>query len=163
MYRTYSDRALMTRKCPRCSTRNHDAAMFCARCGLALDAEESATADGKRALCHPDPIRAPAGFRPVEGGPDLYCRWEAAWGGAMLLGTETIAVFLFNGGYSLEDVVLEIRGLDPQRRKVFTKEYTLAALPRGSQATVEIPSYEVSAPASDLAVALVSGRIASAG
>ena len=33
----------------------------------------------------------------------------------MLLGTETIAVILFNGGYPLEEVVLEIGGLDPQR------------------------------------------------
>ena len=79
----------------------------------------------------------------------------------MLLGTETIAVILFNGGFSLEDVVLKIRGLEPGGREAFAKEHALAALPRGGRVTVEVPSYEVSAPAGDIVVSLVSGRIAS--
>jgi hypothetical protein len=97
----------------------------------------------------------------VDGVPDVFFRWEAAWGGAMLLGTETIAVILFNGGYPLEDVVLKVCGLDPGGHEVFATEHALAALPRGTHVTVEVPSYELSAPASDLAVLLESGRIAS--
>ncbi|HVP11590.1 MAG TPA: zinc ribbon domain-containing protein [Phycisphaerae bacterium] len=152
----------MIRKCPRCSARNHQEALFCARCGLSLAGEVGeAAGSAPLALRHPDPLQAPPGFRPADGIADLFFRWEAAWGGAMLLGTETIAVIMFNGGYPLEDVVLRIRGLDLGRREAFSKEHALAALPRGRQVTIEVPSYELSAPANDIAVSLVSGRIAS--
>jgi hypothetical protein len=125
-----------------------------------LIAEAKQTVEVARGPQHPDPLSAPEDFRLAEGVSDLYYRWEAAWGGAMLLGTETIAVVLFNGGYSLEDVVLRIRGLAASGSEVFSKEETVPVLPRGREVTVEVPSYEVLAPVSDLAVSVASGRLA---
>ncbi|MFH1419342.1 MAG: hypothetical protein ABII12_13795 [Planctomycetota bacterium] len=110
---------------------------------------------------HPDPLDPPAGFRAVGGMPGLFYRWEAAWGGAMLLGTETIGVAVFNGGYALADVVLRICGLDATGEEVFCLDVSRDALPRGRETTIEVPSYEVPAPASGLTVSLVSGRYAS--
>lgn len=77
----------------------------------------------------------------------------------MLLGTETIAVVLFNCGHGLENVTLSIRGLDSSGREVFAKEQEVKALPRGGQATIEVPSYELEAPACEIAVRLVGGRV----
>jgi len=76
----------------------------------------------------------------------------------MLLGTETIAILLFNGGHRIENVSLTIRGLDSSGREVFAKKQELEALPRGEVVTVEVPSYELAAPACDIAVRLVGGR-----
>ena len=79
----------------------------------------------------------------------------------MLLGTETIAVVFFNGGYSLEDAVLRVRGLDANNKCVFNLDMPEIRLPRGVEVTIEIPSYEVSQPASSLDVELRSGRFSS--
>jgi hypothetical protein len=92
--------------------------------------------------------------------PDLYYRWESAWGGAMLLGTETLAVKLFNGGYPLEEVSLRICGLGTAGEEMFALDRTLENLPRGREVTIDVPSYELPAPANDLTVSLVSGKYA---
>ena len=113
------------------------------------------------AVRHPDPLSAPEDFRACEEVPDLYYRWEAAWGGTMLVGTETIAVIVFNGGYPLEEVVLKIRGLGVDGEEIFSIEETVDELPRGKKVTIEVPSYELPAPASDIAVTLLSGSYGS--
>jgi hypothetical protein len=77
----------------------------------------------------------------------------------MLLGTETVAVLLFNCGYDLEGVTLRIRGVDLSGREVFARDYELEVLPRGEGGRVEVPSYELEAPACDIAVRLVGGRV----
>lgn len=147
-------------RCPRCMTRNPAGARFCGRCGVKIDERKPVKAKTPEPARHPDGLPAPEGFRPVEGVADLYYTWKAAWGGSMLLGTETIGVVLFNGGYPLEEVVLKVCGTDPQAKPVFAVERTLDELPRGQEVTVEVPSYEVPAPASDLVVRLLSGRYA---
>ena len=79
----------------------------------------------------------------------------------MLSGTETIAIVLFNAGYPLEDVVVKIRGLDTNQHEVFAVQREIGVLPRGRTQTVEVPSYELPAPACAIAVTVVSGRYGS--
>jgi len=147
-------------RCPRCMTRNPAGARFCRRCGLEIGEKASVESKPPEPARHPHTLPPPNGFRAVEGVADLYYTWKAAWGGSMLLGTETIGVVLFNGGHPLEEVVLDICGTDPQSKPVFAVERTLDELPRGREVTVEVPSYEMPAPASDLVVRLLSGRYA---
>lgn len=151
---------MQTRTCSNCQTRNQPAARYCRRCGQGFEeaAREPAASAPAR---HPTPLKPGPGFQPVEGMTDLYFEWHAAWGGAMLLGTETIAVVLFNGGYSLEEAVLRVRGFDTAKKCVFGLDIPVERLPRGKNVTIEIPSYEVSQPASALGVTLKSGRFAS--
>ncbi len=157
-------------KCPGCRTRNQPAAQFCGRCGEALvagarRAGESGDRQGagpSGARVHPDPVSPPSGFRPCDGMPDLHYRWQAAWGGAMLVGTEAIAVLIFNGGYPLEEVALKLHGLDAEGEEAFVIEKSVAHLPRGEEVTIEVPSYELPVPASDITVALLSARYGSA-
>jgi hypothetical protein len=93
--------------------------------------------------------------------PDLHYRWQAAWGGAMLSGTETIAVLIFNGGYALEEVALKLHGLDAEGEEAFVIEKSVEHLPRGEEVTIEVPSYELPVPASDITVALLSAKYGS--
>ena len=77
-------------------------------------------------------------------------------------GTETIAIVLFNAGYPLEDVVVKIRGLDDtNQHEVFAIRREIGLFPRGRTLTVEVPSYELPAPACAIAVTVVSGRYGS--
>ncbi len=162
-FEVLGDGIRMTLKCPRCSTRNLAQAVFCGRCGVNLQAPKKEAVPCKKPTParHPDLLDPPEGFREVGGMPGLHYRWAAAWGGSMLLGTETIAVVIFNGGYALEEVVLSIYGLDAAGDEVFCLDMPMNLLPRGRETTLEVPSYEMSAPASDLTVSLVSGRYAS--
>lgn len=79
----------------------------------------------------------------------------------MLSGTETVAVFLFNGGYPLEDLVVKIHGLGSDRHEVFVIHREIGELARGRTVSFEIPSYELPAPACDLAVTVISGKYGS--
>ncbi len=60
-----------------------------------------------------------------------------------------------------ESVVLKVDGLDAQGQSVFSVELSSDRLPRGEEVTLELPSYEISEPASDLSVALVSAEYSS--
>ncbi len=62
-------------------------------------------------MAGPDPA-AP----PCLGAEHLHYHWGSAWGDRFLLGTEGIAVALFNGAYPLREVVFELRGEDAQGR-----------------------------------------------
>ena len=155
--------------CPHCHTRNQATARFCGRCGQPLGDAGGATGASAEPrpeasfgpARHPDPLSPPTGFEVCEEMPDLFYRWEAAWGGSMLIGTETLAVIVFNAGYPLEEVVLKIAGQDDEGREVFALDHELAELPRGKEVTIEVPSYELSAPAAGITVSLSSGRYAS--
>lgn len=149
----------MDLKCPRCRADNRPAARFCARCGLSLSPGPGGSLAPGR-VRHPDALPAPAGFRPCGDAANLYFRWESAWGGSTLLGTESIAVTLFNGGYALEAVVLTLEGRDETGGQLFAVEHTVEDLPAGKQVNVEIPSYEIPAPAKELMVSLVSAEFA---
>ena len=153
-------------------------ARFCGRCGLELSALVDGVAldpfDQEALGAGPPPENAPTtpkdplperpvrgprdlleNFTPFPNAPDLFYCWESAWGGAMLIGTESVAVVLFNRGASLESAVIRIEGFDAIDRTVFGTEKNTGPIPRGAEVTVEVPSYEVPAPVSKMRVSLV--------
>jgi hypothetical protein len=145
--------------CPRCQSDNPSAARFCRLCGLALVPGPGGLL-GAGAVPHPEPLAAPAGYEPVAGAPDLHFHWEAAWGGKVLLGTETLAVEVFNGGYDLRDVVLTVRGTDDEGTTVFSINQDVARWPRGETVGLEVPSWELPAPARRIVVTVDAARFA---
>ena len=91
----------------------------------------------------------------------MFFHTEASGGGSVLLGTEGFDVTVFNGGYPLASVVLKVDGRSADEQPLFSVELSSERLPRGEQVILEVPSYEISEPASDLSVALVSAEYAS--
>jgi hypothetical protein len=143
--------------CPRCRDISRPDARFCARCGLLLaDSDGRAARPGR--IEHPSSIMAGDGFRACADAADLYFRWESAWGGAMLSGTESVKLELFNGGYPLMAAELEINGVDGDGRQVLCTRQTVDHLPRGRHVCIEVPSYELPAPVTDLCVSLVTAE-----
>jgi hypothetical protein len=134
--------AAMPRKCPRCSRRNPDVARFCRHCGLGLEAGSAGMLGAGRAPIA-DPLPGPEGFQPVQDAANLYFRWEAVGGGAPLLGTESLALLLFNGGYDLAEVNLRVVGTGKTGRTLCAIERTIEEWRRGQQVQLEIPSYEL--------------------
>jgi hypothetical protein len=110
---------------------------------------------------HPDAVAAPEGFVPCAQSANLYFRWESAWGGAKVYGTESLAVTLFNGGYALRAVQLDIAGRDESGQDLFRIRQEVDELLPGEEVQVEVPSYEIPAPAQDLMVTLVSAELGS--
>ncbi len=145
--------------CPRCLATNRPVARFCAHCGLMLESADGGPLVPGR-IRHPDPLPVPEGFAPCADAVDLYFRCESAWGGARLLGTEGVSVILFNGGYPLSDVVLNVRGEDQNGRELFATEHPTGELPRGKDMMLEIPSYELPDPVHAVRLALVSAEFA---
>lgn len=147
----------MQRACPRCRSANRSEAKFCAGCGLSLD---FVPGEAPRAgtIRHPRPKNAPDGFERCGGADDLYFRWKSAWGSGTFLGTEPIAVSVFNGGYPLESVDLKVTGTDGEGKTAFDVGMRVSALSHGETAEIEVPSYEYSTPASTINVSLVSAE-----
>ena len=145
----------MERACPRCGTDNPEVARFCRQCGLVLIRGADGLLGAGR-LQHPEPLPVPDGYEPVQDAQDLYFHWEAAWGGEVLLGTETLALRMFNAGYPLAAVLLRVHGEDENGKVVFTAEKEIGSWPRGGEVTLEIASWEMPAPARKLVVALAS-------
>ena len=140
--------------CARCGSSNPDVACFCRNCGQALEgADEGALVAGHAP--HRNPLPPPANFFPIGTAADLYYRWEAASGGTPLLGTETLAVTVFNGGYDLAQVLLDVHGEDHQGRTLFSVEHEIEDWPRGRSVQFEIPSYELPDPIHAVNVELV--------
>jgi hypothetical protein len=147
----------MTETCPRCCTGNPPAAHFCRHCGLALVAGPQGFLGAGR-LGHPQPLPAPEGFAPLGGAADLFFQWEAAWGGGVPLGTEALAIKLFNAGYPLAQVVLRIRGAADGGEMPLDVTREVAEWPRGQVLTLEIASWELPGPACGLSVGLVAAE-----
>jgi hypothetical protein len=147
--------------CPRCQGNNPSAARFCRLCGLALVPGPGGLL-GAGTVPHPEPLAAPAGYEPVAGAPDLHFHWEAAWGGKVLLGTETLAVQVFNGGYDLCDVVLTVCGTDENGAALLSIAQEVAHWSRGATVALEIPSWELAAPARHILVTLEAAHFAGA-
>jgi hypothetical protein len=145
--------------CPRCQSANRAAAKFCARCGLSLETGVDGTRRAGR-LRDARPLPAPPGLVPVEGAANLYFRWESAFGGEPVLGTEGVQVLLFNAGYSLRNVLLDVRGDGRDGAEVFAVEQPVAELPRGGRAAFEVGSYLIPAALRVVRVALVSAEFA---
>ena len=108
----------------------------------------------------PDPraLPIPAGFVPCGDAADLFLRSESAWGDAPIIGTEPLAVSVFNRGYGLTEVRLRIRAFDAGGRVLADLEREIAELPRGTTTVVEIPSYELPHPATRVEASLVSAE-----
>jgi hypothetical protein len=100
----------------------------------------------------------PAGYDPVRSATDLYFRWESAWGGPAILGTEGLAVRVFNTGYALQDVMIRLHGTDARGSTLFTREERVPTLLQGAEAVLEVPSYELAVPAHQVAVSLLSAE-----
>ena len=79
-------------------------------------------------------------------------------GGSVLLSTESLSLTLFNGGYALANVVLRLRGTDADGHEVYSIEQSVEALPRDDEVMMEIPSYELPAPAQSMVISLVSAE-----
>lgn len=144
----------MDGRCSRCGGVNVELAHFCAQCGGPLDASPGTVGRAP----HPNPIAVPGGYRCCRRAVDLHFRAESVWGGARLLGTETLGLLLFNAGYALRNGVLQIDGADESGKVLFSVEHPIERLPRGIETKIEIPSYEISEPAADLVVTLVSAE-----
>ena len=141
-------------RCSRCGATNIKVARFCARCGGSMSVDRQTC--GR--VPHPSPLAAPPGFRRCDGAADLCFQAKASGGGSVLLGTEGFEVMIFNGGYPLESVVMKVDGLNAQGQTLFSVELSAEQLPRGEKVMLELPSYEISEPARNLAVALVAAE-----
>ena len=146
--------------CPRCRSSNRDEARFCAGCGLSLD---FVPGEARRAgrIRQPHPKTAPDGFERCEDAEDLSFRWKSAWGSGTFLGSEPIAITLFNGGNALESVELRVLGGDGDGNTVFDVDMQVDALPTGKEVYIEVPSYEYSTLAKAIKVTLVSAEFGS--
>jgi len=96
------------------------------------------------------------------GAADLCFTWQAAGGGPPLLGTETLELQLFNGGYDLAEVLLLVQGQDRSGRELLSSQRQIDQWPRGQTIRLEIPSYELAGPVHTLTVKLVKAEFADA-
>lgn len=152
----------MEKECPRCGTVNLEIARFCRTCGLSL-APGIAGSHGAGRVPHPRPLDVSPDYDRCEGAADLFYRVESALGGQALLDTEGACIFVYNRGYGLREVELEIIGLGDlggSRGKgpLLTLDRTVDSLPQGREVRLEVPSYEIAAPIQELIVALAAAE-----
>jgi hypothetical protein len=147
----------METECPRCHCPNRDIARFCARCGLSLEIGVDGTRRAGR-IRHPRPAAVPDGYAPFDGAADLYFRSESSLGGETLIDTEGVSVVVFNSGYPLREVELEVRGEGSNGEELFKMVHSVGELEQAHGVSVEIPSYELPAPLHKLKLALVSAE-----
>lgn len=152
----------MTLRCPRCGMSNPEVASFCRNCGLPLGVEDGVVL-GAGHVRHPQPLPPTEPAKPVEGAVDLHYRWQVAGGGTPLLGTEPLEVWVFNGGYSLAEVAVRIRGEDQAGRELFTTEREIERWLRGASVRLEIPSWELPDPVQTLRVELIQAEFSTPG
>ena len=143
--------------CPVCTKPNPGVARYCARCGFGLQTQVTGSIRPGR-FPHPRPLSIPDGFMPCNGAVDLFFRYAPAWGGPVLSGTEAVTVEIYNAGFPMREVALSVgmHDLDGAYRECCTK--TIAELPSGRAAKVEIASYELGEPVCDVVVSLTSAE-----
>lgn len=141
-------------RCPRCATVCSPAAHFCGRCGISLQPGVGGLRQAGR-IAHPSPGAPPEGASPVDDAAQLYFRLESSLGGEALLGTEGLRVWLYNSGYPLRDVELQLTGVGSDGRTVLCRQQRVAELRPDRPAEFEIPSYDLSEPLEKLAVRLL--------
>ncbi|TWT40379.1 hypothetical protein RAS1_40870 [Phycisphaerae bacterium RAS1] len=152
----------MAVNCPRCRADNVDVAQFCARCGLSLQTEGGGP-PGPGRVRHPQPLAAPEGAIRCRFACDLYFTFGSSWGGPLVLGCETIGLRLFNAGYDLTDVSVRIDALGDKGEAVISTTREIGLLPRGGEAVLELPSYDLSEPVREVTVALTGAKYPPAG
>jgi len=107
---------------------------------------------------HPAALPPPAGYAPIEQSAQLWWRSESAFGGQTLLPTEGLRIALFNGGYTLEEVALEILGADEAGQPACRCTEQIERIEQGRLLTVELPSYEIQRPLRALRLRLLAAR-----
>lgn len=142
----------MNLTCPRCRRINLQVARFCSTCGLSLACGPGGREAGR--IVHPEPLPPPAGFEALADAEGLHYAWESAWGSAPLIGTEPLRLELFNAGYALKEVMLEVRGVDREGKPALRCMRELEKWDRGQHIVLEIPSYDIAAPLHALDVRL---------
>lgn len=142
------------RICGECSGRNVGAGDFCRHCGKPLNPAHSTAG---RAV-HSAPLPVPSAMSPVENAANLFFRIESAYGGPILIGTESLGIILFNGGFELRSVVIRVEGRSKNGARVLDLEKTIDHLPRGRETSVEVPSYDIHEPLHGVRVSLVSAE-----
>ena len=138
--------------CPCCNGPIRAAARYCPRCGAACQPMTVPEAAG-----HPTPLPAPKGSSRCEGQGGVYFRWFSAWGHAPL-GAETMAVMLYNTGYDLRNVMLDIRGTGVHGEPRLTVRHEIEFFARGRELRIEVPSYEMNDEVKNLTVSIVSAE-----
>lgn len=151
-------KAMETTTCPRCRAECSKAARFCSQCGMALVHATGSRDPGR--IPHPQPVPAPARFHPCADATGIFYCWESAWGGRPLVGTETLHLTLFNGGYGLCLAEFMVTGINQAGREIPVGRYFVEDLPRGRVTELEIPSYDIREPLKEVRVALVRAEFA---
>jgi len=100
----------------------------------------------------------PTGYVRCGDAVDLYVHSQSAWGDDPIIGTEPLAVRVFNRGYGLVQVRLRLRAFDQQGVVLADLEREIEELPRGTTMMVEIPSYELPHPVTRVEVSLISAE-----
>jgi hypothetical protein len=129
-------------------------ARFCGACGLALPPELECGDAGR--VSDPRALPVPSGFTPCVESADLFYRWESAWGDQPMLGTEPLAIQIFNRGYDLAAIQLRLRVFDQSDACMLEVERPIDQLKRGMTTTVEVHSYELARPAVRVEACLIS-------
>jgi len=106
----------------------------------------------------PDPRALPVaqGYAPCGESADLFYRWASAWGDQPMIGTEPLAVEIFNRGYDLAAIQLRLRVCDQSGVLILEADRSIDVLRRGMTTTIEVHSYELSRPVGRVEVSLVS-------
>lgn len=142
--------------CPRCRSRVQALAHFCGSCGLVLPSPGESGVPGQ--IADPRAAQVPAGFAKCADAADLYFKWESAWGDSPMLGTEPLAIQVFNRGYGLAEVELMIRVFDRSDVIMVETQRSIGVLKRGKVTTVELHSFELERPVGRVEVGLVSAE-----
>lgn len=141
--------------CPRCQQENTSVARFCARCGLWLEPGPGGGLLGAGQVPHPQPATVPQGMQLIQNAAELYYAWCSASGGRPLLGTEALCIRVFNAGYPLAEVELQLLALDQHGQSVCRVTRELRTWDTGETQELELASYELPRPVQDVRVELV--------
>lgn len=152
----------MEKKCSRCGAVNLEIARFCRTCGLSLT-PGIAGSHGAGRVAHPHPLDVSPDYDRCEGAADLFYRVESSLGGQALLDTEGASIFVYNRGYGLREVELEIIGLGDLgggrgKGPLLKLDRAIDSLPQGRELRLEVPSYEIATPIQELIVTLAAAE-----
>lgn len=142
--------------CPRCGFPASPAGRYCGQCGLALPAIGENLLPGR--VSDPKALPAPAGFARCGESADLFFRWASAWGDQPMLGTEPLGIEIFNRGYDLAAIQLQLRVFDQSDACMLELDRSIDLLRRGMTTTVEVHSYELARPVGRVEASLISAE-----
>jgi len=142
--------------CPRCGAPSQTLARFCGACGLFLPLPGEEGAPGR--IADPRALQVPPSFQKCIDAADLYFNWESAWGDQPVLGTEPLAIRIFNRGYGLAAIELLIRVVDRTDACMVETQRLVDILRRGMTTTIELHSFELARPVGRVEVSLVSAE-----